>query len=505
MKNILKLQILFLVYLFTTTLVKAQNVGINTTGATPSINAILDLNTGNSNNLGLIIPNVSLTALATFNPPIANAVTAGDKGMMVYNTNAAVGSGVGYYYWNGATWVSVGGGGGGLTAANNGLSVTGTTVQLGGLTTAPAPLIQNSVISGSGFSLDYDLGAYTATGTGSFLVTNGGIGNPYYLYISHSGNANHQGHVGIGTAAAPKALLDVEGNTYVAAGGAKGDSIVLAAQNAGAGNANGGNVVIAPGTGSGVGVIGHAEVTTLNSAVTGVPGNKPVFADNNGNLNVRTPPYFQTQVIEAASGTFVVPAGITRIKVYLVGGGGGSNSFWDIIGGTGGYIYGELEVTPAESLTLTVGAGGAGTAGINGLSGGGGGTYIQRGGTLLCGAGGGGGASGSNENNFFSNYLGLAGGQSFGNTTASLAGPIAKNGNAYGTASSNYTGYLEYSAAFAGYGMSANALAYDLAGYDATIGSMPQSVTGIGGNTSYGLPNESTYSTGQAGVIIIYY
>ena len=89
--------------------VQAQNVGINTTGATPSTNSILDLNTGNSNNLGFIAPSVSLTALGTFNPPIVGAATAGDVGMLVYNTNAAVGSGVGYYYWNGATWVSTSG------------------------------------------------------------------------------------------------------------------------------------------------------------------------------------------------------------------------------------------------------------------------------------------------------------------------------------------------------------------------------------------------------------
>ncbi len=101
-KNSLKI-LAGLTIVLASTIGKAQNVGINVSGTLPSINAILDLNTGNNHNLGLIVPNVSLTALATFNPPIANAATAGDVGMMVYNTNAAVGSGVGYYYWNGAT------------------------------------------------------------------------------------------------------------------------------------------------------------------------------------------------------------------------------------------------------------------------------------------------------------------------------------------------------------------------------------------------------------------
>ena len=105
---------------------QAQNVGINTTGTNPSINAILDLNSGNANNLGFIVPSVSLSALGTFNPPIANAATAGDVGMLVYNTNAAVGSGVGYYYWNGAAWVSTSGAATAWQILGNGNIVDGT-------------------------------------------------------------------------------------------------------------------------------------------------------------------------------------------------------------------------------------------------------------------------------------------------------------------------------------------------------------------------------------------
>lgn len=104
---------LFLVFLFAASIgIDAQNVGINTTGATPSANAILDLNSGNNYNLGLIIPHVTLGAsLATFNPPIANAVSTKDTGMIVYNMNGP--QAVGYYYWNGSTWVNVSGAGGG--------------------------------------------------------------------------------------------------------------------------------------------------------------------------------------------------------------------------------------------------------------------------------------------------------------------------------------------------------------------------------------------------------
>ena len=100
---------IFFLSLFTSASLFSQNVGINATGAAPSVNAILDLNTGNLNNTGVIIPNVTLGAsLATFNPPIANAATAGDVGMMVYNIGGV--QAAGYYYWNGITWVNVGGG-----------------------------------------------------------------------------------------------------------------------------------------------------------------------------------------------------------------------------------------------------------------------------------------------------------------------------------------------------------------------------------------------------------
>ena len=89
--------------------VSAQNVGINTSGTTPSANAILDLNTGNtSRDPGFIIPHVKLTSLTTFNPPIANTNTTSDTAMVVYNTNAAIGNGAGCYVWNGGSWVFAG-------------------------------------------------------------------------------------------------------------------------------------------------------------------------------------------------------------------------------------------------------------------------------------------------------------------------------------------------------------------------------------------------------------
>jgi hypothetical protein len=92
------------------------------------------------------------------------------------------------------------------------------------------------------------------------------------------------------------------------------------------------------------------------------------------------------------SGTFVVPAGITRIMVEAWGGGGGGAG-WDN-GGAGGYGKQVFEVTPGDSYNVVVGAGGsAGSGAPHGSDGGSGGnsTFGNGGvGTLITSYGGGG-------------------------------------------------------------------------------------------------------------------
>ncbi len=85
-----------------------------------------------------------------------------------------------------------------------------------------------------------------------------------------------------------------------------------------------------------------------------------------------------------ASGDFIVPAGVTRLRITMVGGGGGSNGSFG--GSGGGVIIHNLTVTPAQSIAYGVGAGGASnsaggdttfgalTAGGGSASGGAGGT-----------------------------------------------------------------------------------------------------------------------------------
>lgn len=92
---------------------------------------------------------------------------------------------------------------------------------------------------------------------------------------------------------------------------------------------------------------------------------------------------------------WIVPAGVTKIKIEAWGAQGGSiPSPSSTPGGLGGYAYGETSVTPGETLSLFVGTVGYGTSigagGPGGFNGGGNGGNSGGSGT---GGGGGGGAS----------------------------------------------------------------------------------------------------------------
>ena len=78
-----------------------------------------------------------------------------------------------------------------------------------------------------------------------------------------------------------------------------------------------------------------------------------------------------------SSGNWTCPAGVQKVLVTVIGGGGGGeaniiNTRAGYSGGVGGYGVGILTVTPGTSYTVTVGAGGAGgsTTGADGAAGG---------------------------------------------------------------------------------------------------------------------------------------
>ena len=73
--------------------VKAQNVGINGTGAVPNISAMLDVT---ATNKGILIPRVALVSNTD-----AVTIPIPATGLMVFNTTAGLACGTGYYYNSG--------------------------------------------------------------------------------------------------------------------------------------------------------------------------------------------------------------------------------------------------------------------------------------------------------------------------------------------------------------------------------------------------------------------
>ncbi len=104
-KSLIQIVAIFisLIMMFFSHLGFGQSVAINTTGSIADTSAILDIS---SSSKGLLIPRVnliSLTTMTTINSP-ANS-------LLVYNTNAAIGGGTGYYYNTGTAaapeWVKL--------------------------------------------------------------------------------------------------------------------------------------------------------------------------------------------------------------------------------------------------------------------------------------------------------------------------------------------------------------------------------------------------------------
>ncbi|MDE2591094.1 MAG: hypothetical protein KGL95_15660, partial [Patescibacteria group bacterium] len=71
---------------------KGQNIGINTTGATPDPSALLDISGSPLNDKGLLIPRMTTAQM--------NAITSPADGLVIFNTDCQV-----FDYWNGTAWI----------------------------------------------------------------------------------------------------------------------------------------------------------------------------------------------------------------------------------------------------------------------------------------------------------------------------------------------------------------------------------------------------------------
>jgi hypothetical protein len=142
---------------------------------------------------------------------------------------------------------------------------------------------------------------------------------------------------------------------------------------------------------------------------------------------------FGNMQVFTSSGTFTVPAGVTKVKVHVTGGGGGATMEPGTAGGGGGTAIKIISgLTPGASITVTVGGGGGPASSYNGSgTGGTGGTSSFGGYCSATGGAGGvsvsqkGGAGGIGSNG----DLNLAGDPGFGGDADS--GPNPNGGSSF--------------------------------------------------------------------------
>ena len=147
-------------------------VGVGTILPEPS--SVLDIS---ANDKGLLAPRVSLDNVTT---DVLDGVNNAADGLLIWNTNPTTigGNGVGFYFYNGADWER-------LSSAEvdteNGLSITGSTVRLGGSLNQAT-----SIISGAN---DFTL---NLSSTGDFNIQDNGI---THFQVRDNGNSYFGGEV----------------------------------------------------------------------------------------------------------------------------------------------------------------------------------------------------------------------------------------------------------------------------------------------------------------------
>ena len=256
----------------------------------------------------------------------------------------------------------------------------------------------SNVAIGSGIS--FAGGTLSATGSGG-SVTSVGMSVPAFLSVAGSPITSS------GTLA-----VSYSGTALPVANGGTG-ATTLTANNVLLGNGTSALQVVAPGSS---GNVLTSDGTTWQSTAP---------TASSGSLY---------SVAYTTSGTFTVPTGVTRVYVEVFGGGGGAATASGTAAGGGGYCAGTLTVTPGNSITVTVGSGGAGGQAYGGTGNTGGTSSFS---TMTANGGTG---SGSNNNG--------AGGSASGGSIWNFAGTPGnpwQNGNV-NSAIPGYAGFIVSSA-----------------------------------------------------------
>lgn len=168
-----KLIILLLLAILTRPVISgAQNVAINSTGNTPDASAMIDVQ---STNKGILIPQVSLTALNAASP-LTNPATS----LLIYNTNASINGGKGYYYNAGTSgtpnWVKL------VVVDSTGIvqtvTSTGDVIKLERFPMGEVSMLSNSAVTNITSANTWAKAAGTTTfSAGSFGFSDGGTSN----------------------------------------------------------------------------------------------------------------------------------------------------------------------------------------------------------------------------------------------------------------------------------------------------------------------------------------
>jgi hypothetical protein len=186
--------------------VKAQNIAINNTGINPAASAMLDIQ---STDKGLLIPQISLASLTD-----GSTIATPAHSLLIYNTNAALAEGRGYYYNSGTAGAVV------WTR----LAVSGTVWKIGGNTaTVPGTdFIGTTDARGLMFKTNNIQSGYidlTGTQNTSFgvrsLSAGGGLNNVAIGWNALKGNIMGNSNVAIGSNAL---VLNREGQNNIAIG-----------------------------------------------------------------------------------------------------------------------------------------------------------------------------------------------------------------------------------------------------------------------------------------------
>lgn len=124
--------------LFVTAFAKAQTEGVSikTTSSPPDASAMLEVA---STTKGVLIPRVALVSVTNGSSPISNPANS----LLVYNTNAGLTTGTGYYYWDQptTTWIKLASGSGSTfwtqIGTSNDIQYSGGKVRVGSGSLAP--------------------------------------------------------------------------------------------------------------------------------------------------------------------------------------------------------------------------------------------------------------------------------------------------------------------------------------------------------------------------------